>query len=351
MAITVIDDVKLDYDDVLLVPQKTDVLGFKKISRSDINLIASYGPARGTVPIIAANMDYVGTFKMAIELSKYNIWTALNKHYTVNELVKFFLANPTLGRSVAYSLGSNKTDLDKIADFMALMGKRKADPESYPAILCCDVANGYNPEFLDVCSKLKKLYPKFKLMAGNVVTPERVTELLAVGVDIVKVGIGPGSACSTRRETGVGYPQFSAVLECAAAGPVCADGGIQNPGDVAKALAAGAQMVMIGGEFAGHDEGYELVELMQKDLPFHGMASKAAQDKHNGGLANYRASEGKIFKIPRKGPIAGTIQHYLGGLRSSCTYQGVMNISEIREDPVFVKVSRQLNTVYDRFEV
>ena len=352
MAITIIDDVKLDYRDVLLVPNTSTMPGIKKISRSDVKITASYGLSRNMVPIMAANMDFIGTFKMALELSKQNIWTALNKHYTSNELVKFFLANPSLGHSIAYSLGSNQADLDKLAEFMALMGKRKASPEIYPQLLCCDVANGYAPDFLDCCKQLKKLYPQFKLMAGNVVTPDRVKELLDAGVDIVKVGIGPGSACSTRRETGVGYPQFSAVLECAAVGPICADGGIECPGDVVKALAAGAHMVMIGGQFAGHDEGYENKELLDADgLPFHGMASKAAQDKHNGGLANYRASEGKIFKIPRKGPVSNTLQQYLGGLRSACTYLGCLSVSELGEESTFVRVNRTLNTTFDAHEV
>jgi GMP reductase len=215
------------------------------------------------------------------------------------------------------------------------------------------------------------MYYDYKLMAGNVVTPEITEELVTRhGVAIVKVGIGPGSACSTRRETGVGYPQLSAVLECAEAAKrnhasICADGGIQNPGDVVKAFAAGASYVMLGGALAGHDEGYhpkDLGKIFNEDrkvweayhavteLPFHGMASKAAQELHNGGLANYRASEGKIFKIPRKGSVSKTLEHYLGGIRSACMYLGCKSISELSEDAVFVKVNRVMNQVYDHYE-
>ncbi|MGH7745462.1 MAG: IMP dehydrogenase [Candidatus Dormibacteria bacterium] len=353
-------EIRLDFRDVLLVPQPSPKV-FGDVSRNGVSLVSRYGIARGTCPIIAANMDHVGTFKMAQALASFHTYTCLVKHYTIPDLIEFYLDNPAIGKYAIYSMGCNDTDFAKFSSFQRILEHKNVI--AGPKIVCIDVANAYIPNILAFLEKFKITYPQYHIMAGNVVTPERTLELLTYGADIVKVGIGPGSACATRRETGVGYPQLSAVLECASAaaevnGSICSDGGIECPGDVVKAFAAGANWVMIGGQFAGHVEGYKDAELLEatkygngNKLPFYGMASQSAQVKHNGGLAEYRASEGKEFMVPMRGKIATTMQHYLGGIRSACTYLSCLGIDDLREDATFIKVNQQLNHSQDIYEV
>lgn len=357
-----IEDIKLDYKDVLLVPQPS--VEKSPNSRSQVDVNALYNVRNMTwisTPIIAANMDHVGTFEMTKALGKFNTMTALVKHYNLKDLLEFYKSELLSGFAI-YSMGISEDDLNKFKSFHST-----AFYLSYgkPIIVCVDVANAYTNQFKQTMRQLTKDYKNYIWMAGNVCTPQGVSDLIMAGVDIVKVGIGPGSACSTRRETGVGYPQFSAVLECAEQAKkmnkmICADGGIESPGDVVKALAAGASFVMIGGQFAGHDEGYTENQLywikkQWKDggpynLPFYGMASRKAQDIHNGGLADYRSSEGKEFEIPARGPIENTIKHYLGGLRSACLYQGIDKVMDLSKSPTFVKVSRQMSGVFDGYQ-
>lgn len=353
------DDVKLDYSDVMLLPA-CNPQGPQ--SRSDVKL-----DTHGLIPIIAANMDGVGTFEMAKALTEYGMMTALHKHYELDELITFF-SERDRRRHVIYSMGISDKDQYKFHNFWTRM------PKGQLPMICIDVANGYTEETAAVIKKIKTYYGTV-VMAGNVVTPTGVLHLATAGADIIKVGIGPGSVCTTRRLTGIGYPQFSAILECVAATytfdwaikgdrpKIVADGGITCPGDIAKALAAGAHYVMVGGLLAGHDEGGgENVFDNRPDnfcgasgtnygrtithKKFYGMASKKAQNKHNGGVSEYRASEGKEVLVPYRGPVKTSVQEILGGLRSSCAYQGVMNLSEISLDPEFIRVSRQLNNVF-----
>lgn len=359
--ITIEPDVKLDYSDVLLVPRNSDI---SSRSHVDLRVMIAGTDRRKYVPIIAANMDHVGTFKMAKALSHTNVMTCLVKHYSNQEILDFLRKYPDVAPYVFISTGINADDIKKLEE---LLDEIEAEELSHPFGICIDAANGYSEKFLDAAKYLSAAYRgAWVIMAGNVVTPDRARYLNKY-VDLVKIGIGPGSACSTRRETGIGYPQFSAVLECARVANVVADGGINCPGDVVKALAIGAKAVMIGGQFAGHDEGYTdeelyktsyiggpvdaVVKTAKKELPFYGMASKKAQDIHQGGLADYRASEGKEFLIKYRGPIENTIKQYLGGIRSAMTYQDAANIEDLREDPHFVRVNRVLNNVYDRYEV
>lgn len=330
-------DEKLDYCDVLMVPCQGDVA-----SRSEVEL--EY--PTGVVPIIAANMDGVGTFEMAKALYKHNMLTALVKHYTLEELIEFFQREDA-AKNCFYSTGIGEADLNKLQEFMTHVNSGEIQS---PYGICIDVANGYTTQFMDAIKKISDICPNSMLMAGNVVTPEQVNELAFLNVDIVKVGIGPGSVCTTRKMTGMGYPQFSAVLECAETHSVCADGGITCPGDVAKAFGAGADYVMIGGMLAGHEEGlpenYKDKTEFVSNIHFYGMASKAAQQLHNGGVANYRASEGKEVTIKYKGPVENTVKEILGGLRSACTYVGARNLLELSENARFIRVNRQLNTIF-----
>ena len=334
---------KLDYSDVLIVPRAGDIN-----SRSEVTLGGYH--EMSSIPIIAANMDGVGTFEMAKALDQYNMYTALNKHYSVDELLEFFI-NERAASHTFYSTGINPADLDKLDVFMRGLASAVSESDYWLGGICVDVANGYSSKFVDAVSRIRESYPNQTLMVGNVVTPEQVEVLGKVGADIIKVGIGPGSVCTTRKLTGVGYPQLSAVLECAETGyNICADGGITCPGDVAKAFAAGARHVMIGGMFAGHEEGLppghrDKVEFMS-NVPFYGMASKAAQVLHNGGVAEYRASEGKEVMLKYKGSVDHTVNELLGGLRSACTYVGARNVFDLYTHSQFVRVNRQLNNIF-----
>ena len=340
------NEIKLDYSDVLMVPNRSSLK-----SRSQVSTTVDFFHRKIT-PIIAANMDGVGTFAMAEALSKYNMLTALIKHYTIEDLVDFYDNSREAAKYSVYSMGTNQDDMDKFVQFRNVCLDSDIPGPFY---LCVDVANGYTTQFEDFCANIAENYPEYVLMAGNVVTPERVEQLFEVGVDVVKVGIGPGSICTTRKITGVGYPQFSAVLECSqvaktAGGRIIADGGCTNPGDVCKAFAAGADMVMLGGMLAGHaeglpDENKDRVEFMS-NVPFYGMASKAAQELHNGGVSEYRASEGKEVILKYRGPVEKTMQEILGGIRSACTYIGADDIYSMPRKAKFVKVNRVLNNVF-----
>lgn len=325
----------LDYSDVLIVPCAGNVS-----SRSDVHL-----DDIGVIPIIAANMDGVGTFEMARALSKHKMLTALVKHYTLDELINFF--NEDAGRFAFYSMGISDEDIAKYREFIEAISSEQVIA---PYGICIDVANGYTDNFLEKLDDITNIAPEMFYMAGNVVTPEQVYALSQKGIDVIKVGIGPGSVCTTRKLTGIGFPQFSAVLDCVKTGMnVCADGGITCPGDVAKAFGAGAAYVMIGGMFAGHEEGLppeHKDRVFITNIPFYGMSSKAAQEIHNGGVANYRASEGKEVIIKYKGPVDNTVKELLGGLRSACTYVGAKDLFEFRDNAQFIRVNRQLNNIF-----
>merc|ERR1719327_272937 len=235
------------------------------------------------------------------------------------------------------------------------MEKLREILEAMPEVkmICIDVANGYSEAFVQAIRNVRKQFPEHTIMAGNVVTKEMTEELILAGADIIKVGIGPGSVCTTRKQTGVGYPQVSAVMECADAahglgGRIVSDGGCTCPGDVAKAFGAGADFVMLGGMLAGHDESAgDLVEVGGEYFKtFYGMSSDTAMNKYAGGVAEYRSSEGKTVKVPYKGPVDETIRDILGGVRSACTYVGASELRELPKRTTFIRVTQQLNTVF-----
>lgn len=340
------NDIKLGFKDVMFRPKRSTLK-----SRSEVNLereftfLHTQKKWKG-VPVIAANMDTVGTFEMAAALAKDKIITAVHKHYTVGEWTDFLKNKPDeLYNYIALSTGTGKADEEKI----------KKICERHPKIqfLCIDVANGYSEHFVSFVKQARQNFPDKIIMAGNVVTGEMVEELLLAGADIIKVGIGPGSVCTTRVKTGVGYPQLSAIIECADAahglkGHIIGDGGCKVPGDVAKAFGGGADFVMLGGMFAGHDEsGGEMVEENGKKYRlFYGMSSKTAMDKHSGGVAEYRASEGKTVKVPYKGSVSETIKDILGGVRSTCTYVGAAELRELSKRTTFIRVQEQENQIF-----
>jgi GMP reductase len=340
-------EVKLDFKDVLIRPKRSTLT-----SRSDVDITREFvfrhaGIKYHGIPIIASNMDTTGTFEMARALDAFRLSTALHKHYSVDECVRFFRS---LERKSAafYSMGITKADEEKFKSVVDAAGEAVE-------YVCIDVANGYHENFGTFVTRIRSAYPRLVIMAGNVVTGEMTEELILSGADIVKVGIGPGSVCTTRKMTGVGYPQLSAVIECADAahglsGLICADGGCSTPGDVAKAFGGGADFVMLGGMFAGHEEsGGERVERDGATYQrFYGMSSKAAMDRYAGGVAEYRAAEGKEVLVPYRGPVANTAQEILGGVRSACTYVGARRLKELSKRTTFVRVTQQLNEVFGK---
>ena len=341
-----IEDIKLDFSDVLIVPSDQSIVS----SRSDVNLVRRFTLSNllkldlECVPIMAANMDTTGTFEMAKVLSSQKILTALHKHYPVDEIIAFFNENPSCVPFTAVSSGIQDTDFEKLAQIAKHIAIR---------IICIDAANGHLKVFTDYISKVKTSFPLTIIIAGNAVTPAACMNIIQSGADIVKVGIGSGSVCTTRLMTGVGYPQFSAIMECADAvhrigGLIMSDGGCVHAGDISKAFCAGADFVMLGGMLSGHDEcSGTVIQVGEKyKKEFYGMSSSTAMVKHYGEVASYRASEGKRVLVDYKGPVLTTIQSILGGIRSTCTYINVNKIEQMSKNARFIRVRHQVNTVF-----
>lgn len=341
-------DLKLDFKDVLIRPKRSTLTSRSEVDISrEFVFLHSEMKYKG-IPIIAANMDTTGTIEMARALARHQLSVALHKHYSDDELLAFFAEKAAAGTPAPhfYSMGITQPDYDKFCRIM----ERAGDTIQY---VCVDVANGYTKAFIRFIHKLRAAFPRLTIMAGNVVTGEMTEELILDGVDIVKVGIGPGSVCTTRRMAGVGYPQLSAIIECADAahglrGLICADGGCTSPGDLAKAFGAGADFIMLGGMLAGHDEcGSDLIEVDGvKKMRFYGMSSREAMEKYSGGVAEYRAAEGKEVLLDYRGPVENTVQEILGGVRSACTYVGARQLKELSKRTTFIRVSQQLNEVF-----
>jgi len=341
-------DLKLGFKDVMIRPKRSTLK-----SRSEVSLERNFKFLHSTtnwtgIPIMAANMDTVGTFEMAEVLAKEKLFTAIHKHYSPEEWKSFLSkVTPDFYDYITISTGTGKEDFAKIGQIITENPLLK--------FICIDVANGYSEHFVQFLKQTRKQYPDKVIIAGNVVTGEMVEELLLAGADIVKVGIGPGSVCTTRVKTGVGYPQLSAIIECADAahglgGHIISDGGCSTPGDVAKAFGAGSDFVMLGGMLAGHTEsGGELIEINgEKFKQFYGMSSTTAMDKHVGGVAEYRASEGKTVKVPFRGKVINTVLDILGGLRSTCTYVGASRLKELTKRTTFIRVSEQENQIFTK---
>lgn len=341
----ILNDTKLDFDSVLIVPHRSTLK-----SRSEVQLTREFTfnnskQSWNGIPIMAANMDTTGTIEIANTFENNKMFTCLHKHYDLEDLYAYFFEPKEY---TAYSMGITQTDLHK---WNTIKGRL---PKGNIKYVCIDVANGYSEYFIDFVKTFREENPDITLIAGNVVTAEITEELILNGVDIVKVGIGPGSVCTTRIQTGVGYPQLSAVIECADAahglgGHIIADGGCTCPGDVAKAFAAGADFVMLGGMLAGHEESGGETVVRDGDMfkAFYGMSSEKANNSYAGGMSNYKTSEGREVLIPFRGPIEETIQNILGGLRSTCTYVGAHQLKHLTKRANFVKVNQTHNKIYE----
>lgn len=375
------DSIELDFCDVLFRPKRTTLN-----SRSEADIIREfkfkyYPNVIKSCGIMAANMAITGTFAMNDVLQKYKAITCLHKHIDVKDLEEYMVKNYTKEESEYNSFTFISTGLkDDKEKLFALMDRGSPFDK-----ICIDVANGYMPKLLEFVREVRTKYPRALIMVGNVVTGDMTQDLILNGADIVKVGIGPGSVCTTRKLTGVGRPQLSAILECADAahgvgGMICADGGCTCAGDVAKAFGAGADFIMLGGMLAGTDESaggiiekmYRTNEYEWEDanagndlnyvLPdpigpiyenkkfkqFYGMSSKLAQEMHFGGMANYRASEGKVVEIPYKGSVVDVIEEIQGGIRSTMSYIGARRLKDIPKCTTFYRVNRQLNEVFGK---
>jgi GMP reductase len=318
------DDIKLDFGDVLIRPKRSTLIS-RKNAELDRTFSFKYSDHvwKG-IPIVASNMDHTGTIGMYNVLSEYKMLTALCKFVNFPEDTWHYLIR-TIG-------------LDVKLDFQV------------PMWLCIDIANGYTERFFNYINKVREKYSNTIITAGNVCTPEATEQIILAGADIVKLGIGPGSVCTTRKMTGVGYPQLSCIIECADAahglgGHVMSDGGCVVPGDIVKAFGAGADFVMLGGMLAGHDECEG--EIKNDHMVFYGMSSEEAQLKYYGEKQNYKASEGKAVQVPYRGSVKKTIEEILGGLRSACTYAGAQTLKALPKCTTFIRVNRQLNEAFN----
>lgn len=334
---------KLDFSNVLIRPKRSTIN-----SRSEVDLNRTFKFKYSSydwtgIPIISANMDTTGTFQVHESLRKHNIITALHKFYNKDDYLQQNNDGTLDPDFFMVSTGIGEGSIEKLVEIQNVV------PFKW---ICIDIANGYINKLVEFCKKVRSTFPEHRIIAGNVVTREMVEELILEGkVDGVKVGIGPGAACTTRIKTGVGMPQLSAIIECSDAahgvgGLIIGDGGITCPGDMSKAFGGGADFVMVGSAFAGHDEnpGDVIEENSQKYKLFHGMSSKKAMETHYGKMAEYRSSEGRELKIKYKGPIVNTVTDYLGGLRSTCTYINAPTIKQMAKCTTFIQVSQQVNT-------
>ena len=324
------EEIKLDYSDVLIRPKRSTMS-----SRGEVNLERTHKflwskKEWSGIPIMSANMDTVGTPSMHTVLSKHNMVTCPARHYLKNSTKEF------RGKEANICWFGGIDEIDNLKKVQS-------------GFIGLDVANGYTIRFVDAVKKLREKCPDATIAAGNVVTADMTQELVLAGADIVKVGIGPGSVCTTRIKTGIGYPQLSAVIECADAAHglnahIIADGGCVSSGDIVKAFAGGADFVMIGGMLAGHDECEGKVE--NGFMEFYGMASESAMDKHD-NHNSYRGAEGKTVKIPHRGRVDDTIKDILSGIRSACTYVGANSLRTLSKCTTFVRVNNTHNTIYE----
>jgi len=344
------EEIKLDYKDVLLKPKRSTLS-----SRRDVEMTRSFtfrnsGETYECCPIIASNMDGVGTFSMAKVIQEYKMLTTITKTTTIEQWRKAVGEGIKL-KYLSVCTGTGKLWDDNAEDYTTMQEVLK----NYPDIkfITIDVANGYHTNFSDFISVVRNEYPDKTIIAGNVVTAEMTEELIIQGADVVKVGIGPGSVCTTRTMAGVGVPQFSAVVECADAangvgGHIVADGGCNMPGDIAKAFGGGAHFVMLGGMLAGHNESE--VESKDGKREFYGMSSDRAREVHGKRKDGYRGNEGRAVILPDRGAVKETIEDILGGVRSSCTYIGARRLKDIPKCASFVRCNQSLNTVFETYD-
>ena len=342
-------DAKLNFEDVLLQPKRSTLSSRKDVDMTRNFTFRNSGKQMNFLPIFASNMDGVGTFSMAKVLQEFKMMTVITKTTGIEEWRKA-VGNGVRLQSVSVCTGTNVIWDKEAQDWKTMQEVLRSFPDI--KMITIDVANAYHQNMVDFIAKVRDQYPTKIIVAGNVVTPEMTEELIINGADVVKIGIGPGSVCTTRTMTGVGVPQFSAILDCADAangvdGHIMADGGCVFPGDIAKAFGGGAHMVMIGGMLAGHDESEQ--QVVDGKIEFYGMSSDRAREKHGKRKDGYRGNEGRLISLPYRGPVKGTVEDILGGVRSACTYIGARRLKDMPKCASFVTTNNVQNQVYERY--
>ena len=313
----------LCFDDVLLAPQYSEIE-----SRNIIDIGNDLGDHYYTLPIISAPMDTVTEDYMAAEMNYHGGLGIVHRYNSIEDQAR-------LVKSCAPRVGGAIGVTGKYVD------RARALIEAGANIICVDVAHGHHTLVKSAIEKLRNLFPTIHLMAGNIATPEAFKDLESWGVDSIKVGIGGGSICSTRLQTGHGIPTFQSIMDCKMSLPkskvkLIADGGIKNSGDVVKALAAGADFVMIGSILAGTDETPGEI-FHTEDGPtkiYRGMASKEAQRNWKG---DYSSNEGISTTIPYKGAVYKILKDLENGITSGFSYSGAKNIKELRVKAKFIQ--------------
>jgi GMP reductase len=343
------EDIKLNFDDVLMEPKRSTLSSRRDVDMTRKFTFRNSGKVMNFTPIFASNMDGVGTFSMAKVLQKHQMMTVITKSTTVDQWREAVGTGLRL-QSVSVCTGTNKIWDPEAADYKNMQDVLSSFPDV--KMITIDVANAYHQNFVDFIKQVRDEYPEKVIVAGNVVTPEMVEELIINGADMVKIGIGPGSVCTTRTMTGIGVPQFSAIVECADAangvdGHIMADGGCVWPGDIAKAFGGGSHAVMIGGMLAGHDESEQPV--VDGKVEFYGMSSDRAREKHGKRKDGYRGNEGRWISLPHRGPVEPTVEDILGGVRSSATYIGARRLKDMPKCATFVRVENNINRVYEQY--
>jgi GMP reductase len=345
------EDIKLNFDDVLMEPKRSTLSSRRDVDMTRKFTFRNSGKVMNFTPIFASNMDGVGTFSMAKVLQEHKMMTVITKSTTIDQWRQAVGSGLRL-QSVSVCTGTNKIWDPEAADYKNMQDVLKSFPDV--KMITVDVANAYHQNFVDFIKMVRDDYPEKVIVAGTGVTPERVEELIINGADMVKIGIGPGSVCTTRTMTGIGVPQFSAIVECADAangvdGHIMADGGCVYPGDIAKAFGGGAHAVMIGGMLAGHDESEQ--EPKDGKIEFYGMSSDRAREKHGKRKDGYRGNEGRWISLPYRGPVEPTVEDILGGVRSAATYIGARRLKDMPKCATFVRVENNINKVYQRYTI
>ncbi len=344
-------DPKLNFEDVLLQPKRSTLSSRKDVDMTRNFTFRNSGKQMNFLPIFASNMDGVGTFSMAKALQDHKMMTVITKTTTIDQW-RTAVGNGVRLQSVSVCTGTNVMWDKDATDWKTMQEVLKSFPDI--KMITVDVANAYHQNMVDFIKKIRNEYPEKIIIAGNVVTPEMTEELIINGADVVKIGIGPGSVCTTRTMTGVGVPQFSAIVDCSDAangvgGHIMADGGCVHPGDIAKAFGGGAHMVMIGGMLAGHDESE--TQVVDGKREFYGMSSDRAREVHGQRKDGYKGNEGRLISLPDRGPVAKTLEDIIGGVRSACTYIGARRIKDMAKCASFVTTHNVINRVYEQYTI
>lgn len=319
----------LTFDDVLIIPARSDIR-----SRRDPRLTSKVTKNFSIeTPIVSANMDMVTEYDMAFAMHTLGGMGILHRFISIDEQASQARRLKEAGlTAISASVGVGE-------EFKT---RAKALIDAGVNIITIDIAHGHSVQMMETMKWLKDQHPQIDIIAGNLATPDAARDLIEAGADAIKVGIGPGSMCTTRIITGCGVPQLTAIALCAEIAdsygvPVIADGGIRTSGDMVKAFAAGASTVMLGSMLSGTIE--TPGEIKNGKKQYRGMASRSAQDSWRGGVPEGMAPEGESTQVNVKGHVKDVILEIAGGIRSGMSYINATTIAEIREKASFIEMS------------